>query len=110
MKAVVATFNQEKALVGAFSVITNLRIDIFEALVCRVGLTPGIVTKYHIAMTIIREQGDATWPRTQTLPALIRQDRGHVLYRAHIVLVGTPISKLLDMSAQSQDTILLLSI
>ena len=33
MKAVVAAFNQEKALVGAFSVITNLRIDLFEALV-----------------------------------------------------------------------------
>ena len=27
MKAVVAAFNQEKALVGAFSVITNLRIS-----------------------------------------------------------------------------------
>ena len=27
-----AAFNQEKALVGAFSVITNLRIDLFEAL------------------------------------------------------------------------------
>ena len=27
MKAVVAAFNQEKALVGAFSVITNLRMD-----------------------------------------------------------------------------------
>ena len=26
VKAVVAAFNQEKALVGAFSVITNLRI------------------------------------------------------------------------------------
>ena len=33
MKAVVAAFNQEKALVGAFSVITNLRMKIFEALV-----------------------------------------------------------------------------
>ena len=32
MKAVVATFNQEKALVGAFSVITNLWMKIFEAL------------------------------------------------------------------------------
>ena len=31
MKAVVAAFNQEKALVGAFSVITNLRMDLFEA-------------------------------------------------------------------------------
>ena len=32
MKAVVAAFNQEKALVGAFSVITNLRMDFFEPL------------------------------------------------------------------------------
>ena len=32
MKAVVAAFNQEKALVGAFSVITNLWMEIFEAL------------------------------------------------------------------------------
>ena len=32
MKAVVAAFNQEKALVGAFSV-TNLRMELFEALV-----------------------------------------------------------------------------
>ena len=32
VKAVVAAFNQEKALVGAFSVITNLRMEIFEAL------------------------------------------------------------------------------
>ena len=33
MKAVVAAFKQEKALVGAFSVITNLRVDLFESLV-----------------------------------------------------------------------------
>ena len=32
MNAVVAAFNQEKALVGAFSVITNLRMELFEAL------------------------------------------------------------------------------
>ena len=36
MKAVVAAFNQEKALVGAFSVITNLRMELFQAL----SLTP----------------------------------------------------------------------
>ena len=35
MKAVVAAFNQEKALVGAFSVIRNLRMELFEALVTR---------------------------------------------------------------------------
>ena len=34
VKAVVAAFNQEKALVGAFSVITNLRMELFQALVC----------------------------------------------------------------------------
>ena len=33
MKAVVAAFNQEKALVGAFSVITILRMELFAALV-----------------------------------------------------------------------------
>ena len=32
MKAIVAAFNHEKALVGAFSVITNLRMELFEAL------------------------------------------------------------------------------
>ena len=29
---VVAAFNKEKALVGAFSVITNLRMELFQAL------------------------------------------------------------------------------
>ena len=33
MKAVIAASNEEKAPVGAFSVITNLRMDLFEALV-----------------------------------------------------------------------------
>ena len=33
MKAVVAAFNQEKALVGAFSVITNIRMELFQALI-----------------------------------------------------------------------------
>ena len=33
MKAVVAAFNQEKALVGAFFVLTNLRMELFQALV-----------------------------------------------------------------------------
>ena len=31
MKAVVAAFNQEKALVGAFSVITNLRMQLYTS-------------------------------------------------------------------------------
>ena len=32
MKAGVAAFNQEKAIVGAFSVIPNLQMELFEAL------------------------------------------------------------------------------
>ena len=39
MKAVVAAFNQEKALVGAFSVITNLRMELFQALVRAAGMS-----------------------------------------------------------------------
>ena len=47
MKAVVAAFNQEKALVGAFSVITNLWRELFETLLvlsaCRVlGWSPPV--------------------------------------------------------------------
>ena len=38
MKAVVAAFNQEKALVGAFSVVTNLRMELFGALLSRAEL------------------------------------------------------------------------
>ena len=38
---VVATFNQEEALVGAFSVITNLRMELFEALVSSDAETEG---------------------------------------------------------------------
>ena len=38
MKAVLVAFNQEKALVGAFSVITNLRMELFEALTVSVAL------------------------------------------------------------------------
>ena len=38
MKAVVAAFNQEKALVGAVSVIMNLRVELFEALVVTVAV------------------------------------------------------------------------
>ena len=32
VKALVGTFNQEKALEGAFFVITNLRMELFQAL------------------------------------------------------------------------------
>ena len=44
MKAVVAAFNQEKALVGAFSVLTNLRMELFQAL----GITDILSAGYRV--------------------------------------------------------------
>ena len=54
MKAVVAAFNQEKALVGAFSVTMNLRMELFEAIVVA-GVFPHHTTlscgdKYFISV------------------------------------------------------------
>ena len=51
MKAVVAAFNQEKALVEAFSVITNLRMELFEALVseCAVAGAVAVTTSKQTA-------------------------------------------------------------
>ena len=48
MKVVVAAFNQEKALEGVFSVITNLRMELFEAIVWKGSHGPGqpLVTKF----------------------------------------------------------------
>ena len=40
VKAVVGPFNQEKALVGAFSVITNLRMELFQALLYSLCIVP----------------------------------------------------------------------
>ena len=51
MKAVVAAFNQEKALVGAFSVITNHRMELFEALISTLLL-------YHLMTTPWQVGGD----------------------------------------------------
>ena len=55
MKAVVAAFNQEKALVGAFSVITNLRMELFEALVISANCRWGMVE--------VRLRDDTGWDR-----------------------------------------------
>ena len=44
MKAVVATFNQEKTLVGAFSVLTNLRMELFQALVRMLDTLQAIIS------------------------------------------------------------------
>ena len=52
MKAVVAAFNQEKALVGAFSVITNLRMELYELLGSEVWLGVGVVAGV-VAMVLL---------------------------------------------------------
>ena len=59
MKAVVAAFNQEKALVGAFSVITNLRMELFKALSTNHS-SPGL--------QIVAGNGD---PRPRSRPRLV---------------------------------------
>ena len=51
-KAVVAAFNQEKALVGVFSVISNLQMELFEALVsgeCAVAGAVAVTTSKQTA-------------------------------------------------------------
>ena len=70
MKAVVAAFNQEKALVGAFSVITNLRMELFEALVS--NLRPaGVVVEVEPLLQqrdlVVGVEADAQ-PRLALLP------------------------------------------
>ena len=52
MKAVVAAFNQEKALVGAFSVITNLRMELFEALLDTFDNLPFIIVDVELVVGV----------------------------------------------------------
>ena len=54
MKAVVAAFNQEKALVGAFSVITNLRMELFQALVSMPKLRKPIVVVSCTSLKLLK--------------------------------------------------------
>ena len=53
VKALVGAFNQEKALVGAFSVITNLRMDIFQALETRHYTDYTLGTPSHHLMCLL---------------------------------------------------------
>ena len=53
MKAVVAASNQEKALVGAFSVITNLRMELFQALEETVDVDVDSIATLHEKLPFI---------------------------------------------------------
>ena len=79
MKAVVAAFNQEKALVGAFSVITNLRMDIFKALMLIAGTWCRKVTM--------------TWEAGLLACKLIRFLQVVVTYASTYVLVALSIDR-----------------
>ena len=69
MKAVVAAFNQEKALVGTFSVLTNLRMELFQALERR-------VSQLSYPELDLRDRSGirarAGWPSSYPLPAAAR--------------------------------------
>ena len=69
MKAVVAAFNQEKALVGAFSVITNLRMELFQALVIIIITTLIIFITW--ARVLPRVSGSMTSPNTRATAATL---------------------------------------
>ena len=56
MKAVVAAFNQEKALVGAFSVITNLWMELFQALACTAVDLPQRLVE------LVNDDGEVVFP------------------------------------------------
>ena len=80
MKAVVAAFNQEKALVGAFSVITNLWMELFEALVLELvtdhhHLEVGLGAPGHVVH--VRLVDDLHMDGGETLGELGLDGRGH---------------------------------
>ena len=85
MKAVVAAFNQEKALVGAFSVITKLRMELFQALVVtRTQTGEGRKPIRLIGITGIVQQFESVLRESSRLLSDVNQDddennheRGH---------------------------------
>ena len=83
MKAVVAAFNQEKALVGAFSVITNLRMELFEALLLSGGSVDIVLTSPDLqAGEVSVRLGQVTRPRPkQETEAMSERSRGRCNHR-----------------------------
>ena len=82
MKAVVAAFNQEQTLVGAFSVITNFRMELFEALL-RTAPAPGQLRSLFIVKMlghyypgVTMELPSASWEADHQLFKWYRQNPG----------------------------------
>ena len=76
-------FNQEKALVGAFSVITNLRMELFEALIPW-SLGPG-----H---TPTAAPPPAHTPRRTTFLLILYSNYSTTTYAQHSGITGTIFS------------------
>ena len=62
MKAVVAAFNQEKALVGSFSVITNLRMQ-FGCSSLTADAAPSTVQVSGGGLAVLDTEEERTWLR-----------------------------------------------
>ena len=91
MKAVVAAFNQEKALVGAFSVITNLRMELFESLLGtaaqRCPALPSGLYNYH--------QSPPPAPRnTSHHPTIFIMQRGFIINYYYTIKTWTVLDTL----------------
>ena len=80
MKAVVATFNQEKALVGAFSVITKFRMELFEALTSTLLAGRGVAQH--------RQQADVIPVSRHAKVRTAQEDRGQAPPPARLLSVG----------------------
>ena len=63
MKAVVATFNLEKALVGAFSMITNLRMDVLNVEALLLIIIAGSMGLLGIVTSITYELDEMSYAR-----------------------------------------------
>ena len=89
MKALEGAFNQEKALVGAFSVITNLRMDLRFKLYIHQATRH---TLQFITTQLPTQRGrgrgmltDSLWPRST---ATTLQTAVYALFRANVLLPG----------------------
>ena len=91
MKAVVAAFNQEKALVGAFSVITNLRMELFEALVAAGTSADNVNTSRWLLLLLAPATALYTrGPWRQVAPPALNYSSSHANQYQYSDIAGQP--------------------